>query len=148
MSNLGQTKKRIFMVDDQEWTIAKLKDLLLAGGFEVDYASTLDDALSFLVENDYDAIITDHDMEGLDGVQFLHIVRGEETDDSEILEVIDEYFTHGEYRALVSKHSNATYVFFTADQHVDPPEEVFVARKNNDDESDVSSEKEIVSLLS
>ena len=148
MSNLRRTEKRVFMVDDQEWTIAKLKDLFIARGFGVDYASRLDDALSYLVENDYDAVITDHDMEGLDGLQFLQLMRGEETDDREVQSVIDESFTDDEYRAFVSKHSNATYILFTANQHIEPPDDVFVARKNNDDACDVSAEKKIVSLLS
>lgn len=148
MDKSGQAKKRVFMVDDQEWTIAKLKDLLVAKGFSVDYASTLDDALSCLAENNYNAIITDHDMEGLDGLQFLQLVRGEATDDREVRSVIDEYFTHDEYRAFVSKHSRATYILFTANQHIEPPEDVFVARKNNDDASDLSAEKKIVGVLS
>jgi len=138
--------KRVFMVDDQEWTVEKLQQLLRQEGFVVDYASTLDAAISCLNENEYDAIITDHDMDGLDGTQFLSLIRGSETDDSEINAIVDEYFAEAEYRFFVEKLKGAIPILFTADQHV-LVDDVFVARKNNDDSDDLRAEQEIIAYL-
>ncbi|MDD1719578.1 MAG: PAS domain S-box protein [Methanoregulaceae archaeon] len=70
----------ILYVDDENafLDIAKLY-LERSGEFTVDTAGSATQALKMLRKNEYDAIISDYQMPGLDGIEFLRKVRGEGT---------------------------------------------------------------------
>lgn len=149
----------ILILDDQEWTVSKLVETLREGGANVDYASSLEDALTYFCENEYQAIITDYHIDNLDGKTFLEMVRGYEVEsfddvhDPEITAVLTDSFDDmAEYRASVYDNRNARLIMFSSHEYGDGcaqdiPEDVYVAVKNNDDPTDYSAERAIAHHL-
>ncbi len=161
----------ILMVDDNEHTIYKLRERL-ARYAEINYVSTLDDAIYALKENDYDIITTDFHMDHLDGKQLLKLLKGEFNDsyhfkdnienttlkeiyehDPEISEVIDVYFDDiEEYKDFVKKYEDTVFVLFSATKYGDGDDEpilqdVFVAQKHNKDSTNYDSENSVRDYL-
>ncbi len=73
----GLRVKRILIVDDEQAVIATLQDYFVTLKFDVDCASSFDEARSKLSLNRYDAVVTDvqlsrmGDTEGLDLAEFV-----------------------------------------------------------------------------
>lgn len=65
------TALRILVVDDEPDMVATLSDLLTGEGNTVDVAYNGRDALTTLEEREYDLVLTDLSMPGLDGVHLL-----------------------------------------------------------------------------
>ena len=155
----------ILIIDDQEWTISKLAQILREHDADVDYASTLEDGLTYMSDKRYDAIVTDYDIDELDGMRALQVFRGELIDESgndwfdqaksfhdlrrydrEIADILAATFsTIEEYREFVQQASQASFVLFSSHHFSseDRPYGVLVAEKNNQDDDDFSSEIEI-----
>jgi CheY-like chemotaxis protein len=71
--------RRILFADDDQQLRDLLTDLLKEAGFEVDAANNGVDALNLIKdsERDYDVLVTDNDMPGLDGLGLVRMVREE-----------------------------------------------------------------------
>jgi len=69
------TTSRILVVDDDARSCEFLKLLLTDEGFEVDTLTVSTQVADYLASNDYDLVITDLRMEGVDGIGVLQLVR-------------------------------------------------------------------------
>ena len=69
---------RVLVVDDQE-DIREMARIILAGaGYDVDAAQDGREALSLVVDGDYDLVLLDINMPGLDGWATLRLLRADE----------------------------------------------------------------------
>lgn len=70
--------KRILVVDDDEMVLMALGELLRPEGYEVDAVSSGDEALERLEGEDYDLLLLDIIMPGMDGFELCRKVRQKE----------------------------------------------------------------------
>jgi PleD family two-component response regulator len=158
---------RILLIDDEEWNITKLTDLLGSKHISYDYASALEDALSLAKENKYDGVIVDFNMDRLNGSQLLQLFKGDFegnivgeniTDlnniinyDSEIGEVIEETFgDFSEYSYFVERFRETRFALFSSHSEFGGayiPDGTYIGQKNNDDSYDYAVEIGIVDYL-
>ncbi len=75
MSSTGTNKKSILVVDDEEIVRYSLVNILKSNGYEVDEAASGQDALKALYDKQYNLILTDLVMEGMDGLDLLENVK-------------------------------------------------------------------------
>lgn len=68
-------KTSILILDDETIVLKRLKPALEKAGYEVAAFSRSSDASVSVMERNYDIVITDLKMEGLDGMQFLTQVK-------------------------------------------------------------------------
>ena len=68
-------KKRILVVDDDYGIRNILSRFLLIQGFEVETADNGLEALEIFTENHFDAVLTDFQMPGMDGIKLAHQIR-------------------------------------------------------------------------
>jgi len=73
MSNEGKTN--ILVLDDETIVLKRLKPALEKAGYEVEAFSRSSDASNRIMEKQFDIVVTDLKMEGLDGMQFLTQVK-------------------------------------------------------------------------
>ncbi len=73
MSN--EEKTSILILDDEAIVLKRLEPALEKAGYEVEVFSRSLDASNRVMERDFDIVITDLKMEGLDGMQFLTQVK-------------------------------------------------------------------------
>ncbi len=66
---------RILIVDDEPVVIKSCERVLTPEGFTVDAASNGKDAMSRLSSNNYDLVITDLKMPGMDGIELVRWIR-------------------------------------------------------------------------
>ncbi len=71
----NEKKTTILVLDDEAIVIKRLKSALEKAGYEVESFSRSADASKRITERDFDIVITDLKMEGLDGMQFLSQVK-------------------------------------------------------------------------
>ena len=64
--------KRVLVVDDEKLIVKGIRFSLEQDGMEVDAAYDGEEALAMARENEYDIILLDHMMPGMDGVDTLH----------------------------------------------------------------------------
>jgi DNA-binding NtrC family response regulator len=69
------TKTRILVLDDETIVLKRLGPALEKAGYTVEVFSRSADAFNRVRETDFDIVITDLKMEGLDGMQFLTGVK-------------------------------------------------------------------------
>src|SRR4030042_6461999 len=71
-----EKKIRVLHVDDELGLLKVAKQCLeMQGPFHVDTASSVEEALNKLKEKEYDAIVSDYQMPGKDGLEFLEMLR-------------------------------------------------------------------------
>ena len=79
-------KARILVVDDEAPIRESLKDWLMEEGYEVDLAASGKEAITMTRKKDWDVILLDLKMPGMDGVETLKRLKGKEVDtEAEIL---------------------------------------------------------------
>ena len=67
---------RVLHVDDEAGFLKVAKECLkMEGHFEVDTALSVDEALNKMKEKEYDAVVSDYQMPGKDGLEFLKQLR-------------------------------------------------------------------------
>jgi two-component system sporulation sensor kinase A len=72
---------RVLHVDDELGLLKVAKQCLeMQGHFQVDTASSVEEALNKLKEKEYDAVVSDYKMPGKDGLEFLKQLRKEGND--------------------------------------------------------------------
>jgi len=69
------SKQRILIVDDEEIVRYSLVNILSARGYDVEGVASAEDALSRLYTKDYNLVLTDLLMEGMDGLELLENVK-------------------------------------------------------------------------
>jgi len=75
-SELSKTPTRILSVDDDSAFLKVTKQILeVNDAFQVDLASSADEAMDKLKKKTYDAVVSDYQMPGKDGLDFLKEVR-------------------------------------------------------------------------
>ncbi|NOY67939.1 MAG: response regulator [Deltaproteobacteria bacterium] len=70
-----QTQKTILILDDEEIVLKRLKPALEKNGYLVETFSRSQEAFDRVMEKNFDIVITDLKMDGLDGMQFLTLVK-------------------------------------------------------------------------
>lgn len=73
-------KRKILLVDDEEIFLRPLARTILSEGYLVDTASTAAEARQKLRADEFDLLITDVRMAGMDGISFTREVKGEHPD--------------------------------------------------------------------
>lgn len=73
-------KGNILVVDDEEIVLKSCERILSPEGYEVDIATSAEDALKLLDKKQFDLIITDIKMPGMDGIEFMKQVRAKNPD--------------------------------------------------------------------
>jgi PAS domain S-box-containing protein len=75
--NVAKTERiKVLHVDDDQTFLKVAKQCLdIQGGFEVDTACSVNEALEKLKKTDYDAVVSDYQMPGKDGLRFLKELR-------------------------------------------------------------------------
>jgi NADH:ubiquinone oxidoreductase subunit E len=73
-------KGNILVVDDEEIVLKSCERILSPEGYEVDTATSAEDALKLLDKKQFDLIITDIKMPGMDGIEFMKQVRAKNPD--------------------------------------------------------------------
>jgi DNA-binding NtrC family response regulator len=72
---LGESKVLVLVVDDDRLICWSLQKILRKDGYEVSIARTGEEAKGRLEKNDFDLVITDLKMAGMDGLEVLEEVR-------------------------------------------------------------------------
>ncbi|MBI5640538.1 MAG: response regulator [Nitrospirae bacterium] len=67
--------ERLLIVEDEDTLCESLKRVFMREGYEVDIASSAEDALSMLEDKSYDVIITDIMLPGMNGIELLKKCR-------------------------------------------------------------------------
>ncbi len=68
---MSESRERILIVDDEENLVALFKRILQKEGYEVQCASSGEEALEKLETEWFDLVITDLKMPGMDGLELL-----------------------------------------------------------------------------
>jgi len=68
---LDANKEQVLVVDDEEELRKAIVEILTLDGFEVDQASSAEEAAEKLAQTAYDVLITDHNLPGKTGVELL-----------------------------------------------------------------------------
>ena len=68
-------KTTILILDDEAIVLKRLRPSLEKAGYDIEVFSQSSDASKRIMEKDFDIVITDLKMEGLDGMQFLTQVK-------------------------------------------------------------------------
>lgn len=71
----NREKTNILILDDEAIVLKRLRPSLEKAGYEIEVFSQSLDASNRIMEKDFDIVITDLKMEGLDGMQFLTQVK-------------------------------------------------------------------------
>ncbi len=68
-------KKRVLIVDDSRTTRNFHAEVMRSGGYDVDTAMDGSEALERLLSGSFDLVLTDINMQGMDGYEFIRRVR-------------------------------------------------------------------------
>ena len=102
-------KFHVLLVDDEPSILRSLKFVLKADGYEIYTAENGLDALEIVKENPIDLIISDHQMPGMNGVEFLKKVHNLNSDIISIL-----LTGHADVKVAVEAiNKGKVYKFFT-----------------------------------
>ena len=71
----AEGKTRILILDDEPIVCKRLKPAFEKLGYEVEVFTSSSDAMARIKEQDFDIVITDLKMEGVDGMEFLSAVK-------------------------------------------------------------------------
>jgi DNA-binding NtrC family response regulator len=70
----------VLLVDDEEQFVSTLSQRLQTRGLKVDGVTSGEDALKKVKQKDFDAILLDLSMPGLDGMEVLHRIKADNPD--------------------------------------------------------------------
>jgi YesN/AraC family two-component response regulator len=72
---MDKKKIKVLVLNDEEITRLMLNNLLLNEGYEVNLADNAKDALKAIEKNNFDLVITDIVMRGMDGVELIQAAK-------------------------------------------------------------------------
>ena len=75
MSTEANGRRRILVVDDDARERARAVDALGQGGYQVDSASSKAEVVSLLARHDYDLVLSDLKMPGINGPAFYQVLK-------------------------------------------------------------------------
>jgi DNA-binding response OmpR family regulator len=102
--------KRILIIDDEENIRLLYQEELSEEGYEVDVAASAEEALAFIERQKPDLITLDIRMPGVDGIEFLRMLRER---DREVPVII--VTAYGEYKRDFSVWASDAYVVKSSD---------------------------------
>ncbi len=102
--------KRILVVDDEKSILDLVEEILTQDGHQVDVASRGDEALDYVSKRDYDLIITDIRMPGIDGRELYRRVREMNRDLARAMVFITGDTVAVETRQFIQRVSNPVLV--------------------------------------
>jgi len=70
-----QKRKRVLYIDDQEYELEARRGMLEAAGFEVACVLTAPDAVEYLVNYGFDAVVIDFPLHGVDCTRFVQNIK-------------------------------------------------------------------------
>ncbi len=73
-----EAEMRVLVVDDNENVLCSIKDLLNLAGFNVNTVGNGEDALRKIKSEQYDLLILDVTMPGIDGVKLFQLIKNSE----------------------------------------------------------------------
>ena len=76
----GGARGRVLVVDDEDQLLDAYSRWLARAGFEVETATSGTAAAALLEKAEYDVVVSDISMPGLDGVSLLRLARGRDAD--------------------------------------------------------------------
>lgn len=76
---------RILLVDDDEWIRDSLSLFFEAEGCNILALETAEEGMEFVKQQDYDIVISDYKLPGMDGLEFLRRVKERQPNAFEIL---------------------------------------------------------------
>ncbi|HOK46606.1 MAG TPA: response regulator, partial [Bryobacteraceae bacterium] len=82
---MSEEKLSILIVDDEEVVRDSLVHWFTEEGYDVDSSASAPDALSKLAGREFDLVIADIRMPGMDGIELLEKIRSEQLDTSVIV---------------------------------------------------------------
>jgi CheY-like chemotaxis protein len=97
-------KKRILVVDDQESMRSLLKDMLEVIGYEIMLADGGEEALRLMQGNQFDLVLTDLNMPGMDGTALLRVIKADYADMPVV--VITGYGTYHTEKRVMKEGAN------------------------------------------
>ncbi len=71
---------KILIVDDEPRLCDGIKTLLCTQGYKIETCNNGNDALNFLIENEFDLVLLDVFMEGMDGFQVIENIKDQKID--------------------------------------------------------------------
>ncbi|MDP2306073.1 MAG: EAL domain-containing protein [Pseudomonadota bacterium] len=77
---MSETNPHVLIVDDEPTMLTSARRTLITAGFRVTTASRAEDALLILAQGEVDAVLTDIQMPGIDGIAFLRAIRAFDTE--------------------------------------------------------------------
>jgi response regulator RpfG family c-di-GMP phosphodiesterase len=66
---------RALFVDDEEYVLRALRRIFIDDNLEIEFAQSAEEAMTYLQTNNVDLILSDHNMPGLSGAEFLRQSR-------------------------------------------------------------------------
>src|SRR5438445_764702 len=105
---LGRQQARVLIVDDDPALLQALPQALRLrmGGVKIDTANSAEAALDLIAAQDYDAIVTDIKMPGIDGLELLAEIRTQRPDTPTVM-----ITGHGEHDLVVQALRGGAYDF-------------------------------------
>lgn len=98
---------RLMIVDDEEPIVFSVHDYFTEHGWEVDCARELEEAQALAKVNDYDVVITDLHLTGIDGGEGLELVRYLRAIGTSIVIVFTAYGTAQSERVALERGAHA-----------------------------------------
>ncbi|MBI5057235.1 MAG: response regulator [Nitrospirae bacterium] len=101
-------EKRLIIVEDEETLCESLKRVLTREGYTVDAVNSAEDAFNMLEEKEYDLIITDIILPGLNGIKLIKRIKEKNPEQTVVvmtayasLETAEEALSAGAYDYIV-----------------------------------------------
>ena len=98
---LDEKSKQVLLVDDNEINLMLGCELIQLWGHYADTARHAEEALQYFRSKEYDLIILDIQMPGLDGIDLMKILREEKPDISSPIVALTANIMHGEGKRLI-----------------------------------------------